>query len=192
MDVNETQTKKVRNAKRMMLWFGIVSLTMTFAGLTSAYVISKERPDWEGQLDLPEAFTWSTLVIVLSSLCLVAASRTLQNQQKDLTSVLVLSTFGLGVVFFILQINGFQEIIDQGYYFTGESSGIKSSYIYILVVLHLVHLAAGMISLSIVLVKQLAGKYTDSNPLGFELSSTFWHFVDVLWVLLFVFLTFLR
>ena len=190
--MNETQIKKIRSAKRMMLWFGIVSLTMTFAGLTSAYVVSKKRPDWEAQLDLPAAFTWSTLVIVLSSLCLIAAFRALQNKQKDLTSILVISTFALGVVFFVLQIDGFEAIINQGYYFTGASSSIKSSYIYILVVLHLVHLAAGMISLSVLLVKQLAGKYDYEYPLGFELGATFWHFVDILWVLLFLFLTFFR
>lgn len=192
MDMNEVQMKKKRNAKRMMLWFGIVSLTMTFAGLTSAYVVSKSRPDWEANLELPEAFTWSTLVIVLSSLCLIGAFRALKAQRRVLTSSLVISTFALGVVFILLQVEGFNSIIDQGYYFTGESSSVKSSYIYILVVLHLVHLAAGMISLSVLLIKQLAGKYRSKHPLGFELAATFWHFVDVLWILLFLFLTFFR
>ena len=192
MDMKEVQMKKKRNAKRMMLWFGIVSLTMTFAGLTSAYVVSKSRPDWEANLELPEAFTWSTLVIVLSSLCLIGAFRALKEQKRVLTSSLVVSTFALGVVFILLQIQGFNAIIDQGYYFTGESSSVKSSYIYISVVLHLVHLAAGMISLSVLLIKQLAGKYTSKHPLGFELAATFWHFVDVLWILLFLFLTFFR
>jgi len=192
MDINEVQMKKRRNAKRMMLWFGIVSLTMTFAGLTSAYVVSKKRPDWEGQLNLPEAFTWSTLVIVLSSLCLIAAFKALKNKQKNLTSILVVSTFVLGILFIILQLNGFDSIIQQGYYFTGESSNIKSSYIYILVVLHLAHLVAGMISLSVLLVNQLKGKYNSKYPIGFELAATFWHFVDVLWILLFLFLTFFR
>lgn len=192
MDMNEVQMKKKRNAKRMMLWFGIVSLTMTFAGLTSAYVVSKSRPDWEANLELPEAFTWSTLVIVLSSLCLIGAFRALKKQKSFLTSSLVISTFALGVVFILLQVEGFNSIIDQGYYFTGESSSVKSSYIYILVVLHLVHLAAGMISLSVLLIKQLAGKYRSKHPLGFELAATFWHFVDVLWLLLFLFLTFFR
>jgi cytochrome c oxidase subunit 3 len=192
MAVSEAEMKKKHNAKRMMLWFGIVSLTMTFAGLTSAYVVSKKRPDWEAQLDLPEAFTLSTLIIVLSSLCLIGAFRALKNQQKKLTSILVVSTFALGVVFIILQIDGFDSIVEQGYYFTGESSSIKSSYIYILVVLHLIHLAAGMISLSVLLVKQLAGRYNSKNPIGFELAATFWHFVDVLWILLFLFLTFFR
>ncbi len=192
MDMNEVQMKKRRNAKRMMLWFGIVSLTMTFAGLTSAYVVSKSRPDWEANLELPEAFTWSTLVIVLSSLCLIGAFRALKAQKRSLTSSLVVSTFALGVVFILLQIQGFNAIIEQGYYFTGESSSVKSSYIYILVVLHLAHLAAGMISLSVLLIKQLAGKYNSKHPLGFELSATFWHFVDVLWILLFLFLTFFR
>jgi cytochrome c oxidase subunit 3 len=192
MDMNEVQMKKKRNAKRMMLWFGIVSLTMTFAGLTSAYVVSKSRPDWEANLELPDAFTWSTLVIVLSSLCLIGAFRALKGQKRMLTSSLVIATFALGVVFILLQIQGFNAIIDQGYYFTGESSSVKSSYIYILVVLHLAHLAAGMISLSVLLIKQLAGKYNPKHPLGFELAATFWHFVDVLWILLFLFLTFFR
>lgn len=192
MDMTDVQMKKKNNAKRMMLWFGIVSLTMTFAGLTSAYVVSKSRPDWPAELDLPDAFTWSTIIIIISSLSLFAAFRAKKQKQRSLTSGLVIVTFILGVIFIYLQFVGFQSIVDQGYYFTGESSSIKSSYIYILVMLHLLHVGAGMISLTVMLVRQLMGKYDNEKRIGFELSATFWHFVDVLWLLLFLFLTFFR
>lgn len=190
--MKDVQMKKKNNAKRMMLWFGIVSLTMTFAGLTSAYVVSKSRPDWPAELDLPDAFTWSTLVIIISSLSLIAAFRTRKQKQKSLTTGLVIITFLLGVIFIYLQFAGFQSIVDQGYYFTGESSSVKSSYIYILVILHLIHVGAGLISLTVMLIRQLMGKYDNEKRIGFELAATFWHFVDVLWILLFLFLTFFR
>ena len=48
----------------MMLWFGMISMSMTFAGLTSAYVVSSSRSDWIEQIELPFAFTLSTLLII--------------------------------------------------------------------------------------------------------------------------------
>ena len=76
------QVKKIR-AKKMMLWFSMISISMTFAGLTSAYVVSKSRPDWLEDFSLPASLYWSTLVILLSSLILACQKR-LTNNPKQL------------------------------------------------------------------------------------------------------------
>lgn len=74
---------KRNRALKMMLWFGIGSLFMTFAGLTSAFIVSKNREDWVQNFDLPEAFYYSLIFILSSSIILIFARRLLiKNQQK--------------------------------------------------------------------------------------------------------------
>ena len=58
--------EKNSRAIKMMLWLGIASLFMTFAGFTSAFIVSKSREDWITNFDLPQAFTFSLVVIIIS------------------------------------------------------------------------------------------------------------------------------
>ena len=96
----------------------------------------------------------------------------------------------LAFAFVYFQFQGFGEIIEQGYYFTGAESSITTSYLYVLVLLHLAHLAGGVIIVTYVLFRTLKGKYSEGNTLGFELAVTFWHFLDILWLYLFLFVSF--
>jgi cytochrome c oxidase subunit 3 len=66
------------------------------------------------------------------------------------------------------------------------------SFIYIIAVVHIAHVVAGLISLIVVIYNHFKQRYTASQMLGFELSATFWHFVDGLWLFLFLFLYFFR
>lgn len=185
------QEKNIR-AKKMMLWFGIVSLIMSFAGWTSAFVVSSTREDWLKDFQLPNAFLVSTIVIIISSFTFFAAKRAIKNNNRSLTTVFLLITLALGVFFIINQLNGFQEIINSGYNFTGPTSNVTMSYIYLIAVVHIVHVVAAIISLLVVIVNHLRQKYNSKNLLGIELSATFWHFVDILWLYLFFFLYFVR
>ena len=72
-------------------------------------------------------------------------------------------------------------------YFTGPESSVTTSYVYILVFLHLAHLFAGMIVLTVVIAKFNKQKY-EKNKLGFELALIFWHFLGALWIYLFFFI----
>jgi cytochrome c oxidase subunit 3 len=105
---------------------------------------------------------------------------------------LLLITLGLAVTFIYFQFQGFGKIIEQGYYFTGAESSITTSYLYVLVMLHLAHLVAGIIVVLYVLVRTYQGKYLAGNTLGFEMAVTFWHFLDILWLYLFLFVSFYR
>ena len=78
MSESNLNTNKVR-AKKMMLLFALLSITMTFAGLTSAYLVSKGRPDWLVDFQLPNLFFYSTLIIVLSSLTIQISYYYLKN-----------------------------------------------------------------------------------------------------------------
>ena len=191
---------KVSKAKKMMLWFGMISITMTFAGLTSAFIVSSSRPDWLDSFVLPNWFTISTVSIVLSSIFFQFAKLRLDKYvrvslpeniniyiERNNVNILLVLTIITAVLFVVSQFLGFNEIISQGYYFTGPESSVTTSYVYILVFLHLAHLFAGMIVLTVVISKFNKQKY-ERNKLGFELALIFWHFLGALWIYLFFFM----
>ena len=183
---------KYNKAKKMMLWVGMISMAMTFAGLTSAYVVSSTRADWLSQFEIPSAFGISTLLILLSSITFYLAKKSLEVENIKQTKTLILITFLLALTFIYFQFKGFGDIISQGYYFTGAESSITTSFLYVLVLLHLSHLLAGMVVLSVVYFQLLRGRYSRSNTLGFELAHLFWHFLDALWVYLYLFVMLYR
>ena len=183
---------KTSRAKKNMLWFGIISLTMSFAGLTSAYVVSKERPDWISSFEIPQAFYIALVLIVLSSATVYLALRAIKKQQNKLGMVYLVSTFLLGSLFIFFQFRGFSEIIATGYNFTGPTSSITTSFIYLVVLLHVAHVFVGLISLLVVIYNHYKLKYENGKTLGVELAATFWHFVDIVWIYLFLFLYFVK
>mgnify|MGYP005721273565 FL=1 len=187
---NEIRLKTIK-AKKMMLLFSMLSIAMTFAGLTSAYIVSKARPDWLKNFELPLSFSLSTAIIVLSSITIWIAKKNLKKNNNSKSTNWLFITFVLGVFFIILQFVGFNSLISKGFFFTGAQSTITTSFLYVLTVLHLAHLFAGMIVLSVVIYNNIKGKYK-KEKLGFELAVTFWHFLGILWLYLFVFLYFFR
>lgn len=193
MDLTQgTAEEKNARAKKMMLWFGIVSLLMGFAGWTSAYIVSSSRDDWASDVALPQAFIYSTIVIVLSSLSYMMAKKAVKEGESRNAASWLWVTLVLGIIFIVVQFFGFSQLVANGYYFTGPTSSIKMSYVFLIAMVHIVHVAAGIISLLVVLVNQIRGKYTEENYLGLTLGATFWHFLDVLWVYLVLFMTFVK
>jgi cytochrome c oxidase subunit 3 len=191
MDLTQGTLKEKNNrAMRMMLWFGIVSLIMSFAGLTSAVLVSRQREDWLNDFEMPQAFFISCVLMVISSLTFIGAKRALKKSNRNVTTLLLLTTFGLGIAFVMSQYAGFNQIVASGYYFTGKTSNVTMSFIYVIAFVHVLHVFAGLISLLVVIYNHFKQKYTATNMLGMELSATFWHFVDILWLFLFLFLTY--
>ena len=185
-----TLKKKEAKAKKMMLLFALLSITMTFGGLTSAYVVSKGRPDWLVDFTLPVSFTYSTILLVISSITIHFAKFFVAKPNGKSKSLNFLwLTFALGIAFLFFQFNGFNDFIKQGYYFAGAQSNVTTSFIYVLAFVHILHLIAGLIVLSVLIYKTLNNKYKDSI-LGFSLGVTFWHFLDLLWLYLFLFFYF--
>ena len=193
MDLTQGSENQKRNrSRKMMLWFGIVSLIMGFAGLTSAYVVSSKREDWLDDVQLPQAFFISTVIIVLSSITYYMSRRKVIAHDNKKATILLVITLVLGIAFIVLQFIGFSEMLSSGYFFTGPTSNIKMSYIFLIAFVHILHVVAGLISLLVVLVKQTKGKYSADNRLGFELGETFWHFLGILWVYLILFMYFVK
>ena len=192
VSTEEQESKFIIRQKTAMplLWLGIVSIVMVFASLTSAVIVSKGSREWYS-FEMPMTFTYSTIIIALSSLTYWFAYRAAKKDQLSALKNNVLITFVLGLLFALFQFISWNQMVDQGIYFAGASSTISGSYLYILSGLHLAHMLGGLISLAVVYVKAGRSVYNSKNLLGLQLSSTYWHFLGGLWVYLYIFLNFI-
>jgi len=186
--------EKARNERsyKLLLLFAMLSMTMMFAGLTSAFVVSKSRADWLKNFELPVAFYISTAVIIGCSVTFHLAKKAIQKDNRNATTSFLLGTLALGILFVVLQFIGFGQIVAAGYYFTGSASNITTTFLYVVTIAHMAHLAGGLISLLIIIYNHFKQKYNSTQTTGIELGAMFWHFLDFLWVYLFLFLYFVK
>ena len=191
MTVAEEKARSERSYKLLLL-FAMVSMTMMFAGLTSAFVVSKSRADWLKDFQMPMAFFLSTATIIGCSVTFHLAKKAIKKDNRSATTYYLLGTLVLGILFVILQFQGFGQVVAQGYYFTGSASNITTTFLYVVTVTHLAHLAGGLISLLIIIYNHFKQKYNATQTLGIELGAMYWHFLDLLWVYLFLFLYFFK
>ena len=189
MSIQE-HNERIARTKKMLLWFAMISMFMMFAGLTSAYVVSASRPDWLDTLVLPMAFKLSTAVIIASSVTFHMIKVATKKGNRSAATAWLLTTLVLGVAFVFLQFQGFKQFTEMGYFLTGPGSNPTTSFIYIVTVVHVAHLIAGLIVLLVVIYNHFKQKYSSTQTLGIELGAMFWHFLDILWVYLFLFFYF--
>ena len=191
MSIEEHQIRKGKSYKLLLL-FGMISILMIFAGLTSAFVVSTSRPDWMNEFVMPTAFIYSTIVMITSSLTFYVVYRSVKSNNRAQATLFLWLTLLLGILFVCFQFIGFQQAVESGYYFTGSESNVTTSFLYIVVIVHLAHLIGGFISLFIVIYNHYKQKYNSSQTLGIELSAMYWHFMDFIWVYLFLFFYFFK
>lgn len=189
-----SQEQKIRNERsyKLLLLFAMVSMFMMFAGLTSAFVVSRSRVDWLKDFQLPTAFYISTIIIIGCSITFHLAKKAIKKDNQKATTYFLLGTLALGISFVISQFIGFRQVVDSGYFFTGNASTITTTFLYMVTIVHLAHLFGGLISLLIIIYNHFKQKYNSSQTLGIELGAMYWHFLDFLWVYLFLFLYFFK
>lgn len=172
---------------KILLWIAMASMVMLFAGLTSAYIVRKNEGNWI-EFSLPKMFTISTIVIIISSFIIQYAVYAIKRNLLNQVKIAVITTLGLGIAFVFMQFYAWTVMVDNGIHLVGNPSG---SFIYVLSGMHILHLAGGIISMIVISVKSIQEKYSPKNYLGIQLGAIFWHFLDILWVYLFVFVTFI-
>lgn len=180
-----------QKAAKPMLYIGIISMVMLFAGLTSAYVVRADNGNWL-VFQLPAIAMVSTAIIITSSITMFIAQRAIKNDNYQLTTIGIGLTFLLGIAFFYTQLEAWKQLTAQGIYFFGKYANASGSFLYLIALVHLAHMIGGLISLLVTLVKSLRRKYSSTEHLGIELTAIYWHFLDILWVYLFLFLYFFR
>ncbi len=161
---------------------------MLFAGLTSAYVVrAGSGNNWQ-IFELPSIAILATGIIVTSSLTMLWAQLAIKRGNTQITSLALLLTLLLGFAFFYCQYKGWQELTAQDIFFVGKGSSPSGSFLYLIALVHLAHMVGGLIALMVSLTKSLLKRYSATNYLGLELTAIYWHFLDILWVYLFLFL----
>lgn len=175
------------NPRKFILWLFIVSIVMMFAAWTSAYIVAQAEGIGRG-ISMPSLFTITTGLLLVSSVSMHLAYRAAKKDNLLQVKLFSSLTFLLGLAFLIGQFAGFGQLVDGNVYFVGGNA--IDSFTYVLPFMHGVHILAGLIFLLIVLVKAYRYKVHSKNMLSIEMCSTFWHFLDGLWLYLFLFLQF--
>jgi len=234
---NSEEKATLDRSKKMLLYVGIFSIVMLFAGLTSGYIVSMSDGFWV-EITMPTGFYWSTAVLLLSSVTIYFAKKKLEANNISLSKNLVLLTFLLGIAFTFLQFRSWNQLIEKGNYLSSGMAQLKgeygvdysffykgemlekvdgefyapsdalherplanklmgsrntaSSYVYILSIVHWMHLIGGLIYLIVVLFKFRGQKLNSENTLAVSQAGTYWHFLDALWVYLLLFLLFIH
>ena len=190
--ISQEELKDIRNrTAKPLMWVGIVGMVMLFAGMTSAYIVRQAEGNWL-YYDLPDTFYVSTAVIMISSMTMLLAQYAIKKDNTTLTTVMLLATLVLGFVFAMLQFQAWGELVDTGVFFAGRESNASGSFLYVLTGLHLAHLAGGLFALIFTSVKSILKKYSAEDHVGIGVAATYWHFLDILWVYLLLFLVFIR
>lgn len=178
-----TQQRNKIHPHKFTLWIAIGSIVMMFAGLTSAYIVKSNQASWQ-PIVIPKLFSYSTAIILVSSLTMQMALRSFKSREMRRYRVMIAVTTVLGILFVTLQYLGFRELWNTGVTFRGSSAG---QFLYVIAGLHALHVVGGVIALIVSFVKAFFGATKHYSSVPVELVSTYWHFVDFLWIYLFVF-----
>jgi cytochrome c oxidase subunit 3 len=173
--------------KKFNMWLFIFTSFMFFAALTSGFIVYSGGSGHGLNVILPNIFRYSTAVVILSSVTLFLSSRAAKRLEFGKQRLFLWLTFALGVLFCVLQIDGWYILTSKmGIYFVNPNA--SRSFIYIFTGAHLLHIFAGLL----VLLNALRASYRNvpqvKNLYKMEMSSIFWHFLDIIWIYLYVFL----
>ena len=198
--LEEPRKPLAMDPKKFALWLFIVSITMLFAALTSAYIVRKaDGGNWL-IFELPSVFWLNTAVIVLSSLTMQWAYFAAKRDKLGSVKALLIITTVLGFYFIGGQYIAWERLYESGVYFiTNNLPGSpevlspkppspSSSFLFVLTGLHALHLISGVIFILIVLNSAFKYKVHSKSMRLMQMGTTYWHFLTILWVYLFVFL----
>ena len=182
-----TETKTKIHPHKMYLWAGLGSIVMMFAGLTSAHIVKKGQANWL-EFELPNVFLFSTVAILLSSFTIQMAVKKFKEKEMNAYKGFIAVTAILGLVFITLQVQGFIALNANNVALIGPRSNSAASFLFVIVGMHLLHVLGGVLALLKVSLSSFSTKNKMDNALPVELVSTYWHFVDILWIYLIIFL----
>jgi len=174
-------------AKKFSMWIFIFTSFMFFAALTSGFIVYSGSKGHGLDVIMPRAFMYSTVVIIISSITLFIASRAARQLQFAKQRLFLWLTFFLGVAFFMIQLYAWYVLTyKMGIYFSNPNA--SRTFIYVFSGMHLLHVIAALL----VLLNAIRGSYKNipqvKNLFKMEMTSIFWHFLDIIWIYIYVFL----
>ncbi|MBH2003588.1 MAG: heme-copper oxidase subunit III [Sphingobacteriia bacterium] len=171
---------------KFTLWVAMGSMVMMFAGLTSAYIVKKNQSSWL-EFNLPVLFWYSTAVILVSSFTIQMAVQAHKAREMGKYRALITLTALLGLAFLVMQIMGFLDLESNNIALTGSRSNSAASFLLVITGLHMLHVLGGVVAILFIFIRAYNSQEKAGSSLPVELAATYWHFVDVLWIYLFIF-----
>jgi cytochrome c oxidase subunit 3 len=184
------QKRKIHPHK-FTLWVAIGSILMMFAGLTSAYIVKRSQASWL-MLEIPVIFWYSTAAILASSVTIQLSLKALKAREMMAYKRWLMITAVLGVLFLVLQIVGFKQFSANDIRLIGAGSNASYSFLLAISGLHGLHVLGGVIALVVIAIQALRVATRSYNTVPLEVAATYWHFVDALWIYLFIFFNWMK
>ncbi len=171
--------------KKLAMWTFIGSECMLFGSLIATFLVYRGRsvvgPYPEELLNIP-LITVTTFVLLMSSLMMVLALSAVQRDDRKMAKAWLLMTALFGLIFLGGQVYEFNHFVHEGLHL---SRNVFSSSFYVLTGTHGAHVAVGVLWLLSLFGMAVAGKLTSRNAVTVEIAGLYWHFVDVIWIVLF-------
>jgi cytochrome c oxidase subunit III len=177
---------------RIGMWVALASIVMLFVSLTSAYIVRQipalngGQVDWIS-LEMPPVLWLTTAALVLSSVTIEIARRALKRNEYHRFNRWITITTLLGIGFLVGQLIAWRQLAEQGIFVNTHP---HSSFFYLLTSLHGVHLLGGVIALCFVTVAALRMRIGMKKRSAVSVTTLYWHFMDGLWIYLFLLLFF--
>ena len=188
MTAQEVKPIYTVNPWKFIIWLFIISIIMLFAAFTSAYLVRRAEGNWT-EFEIPFIFYISTAVLLISSLTMHLSVKAARKDQLSGLRTLITVTAAGGIAFLVLQVVGWQELQQAGIYVKGNPA---ESFYYVLTGVHLFHIITGLCVLLFAFYSTFRGKIHAGNTTQIEVCATYWHFLDILWIYLFLFLIYFR
>ena len=186
-----SEQKRKIHPHKFTLWVAIGSILMMFAGLTSAYIVKRSQASWL-MIEIPMMFWYSTATILASSVTVQLALKALKKREVINYRRLLAVTAVLGVLFIVLQIVGFRQFAAQDIRLVGAGSNASYSFLLAISGLHGLHVLGGVVALVVIAIRALNSSTRSYSSVPLEIAATYWHFVDALWIYLFIFFTWMK
>ena len=175
---------------RIGVWVGIGSILMLFVALTSSYIVrSASSNDWQ-RIAMPRVLWLSTALIVISSITMEVSRRSLKQQSDAGYGRWLLITVALGLAFLASQLLAWRQFVRQGVYL---ASNPYNSFFYLFTAAHGLHLLGGILALGYLSLRTTKKRSTVEGELrrvgAADAATIYWHFMDGLWVALFMLLS---
>jgi len=171
---------------KFTLWVAMGSIVMVFAALTSAYIVKKNQSSWL-EINLPVIFSYSTALIIISSVTMILSLKAFKAREMRRYRVLITLTALLGTGFVLCQWLGFRELQLNNVALIGPKSNSAASFLFVITLIHIVHVLGGIVALLIIFFRAYSLKVKNYSSLPIELLGTYWHFVGAIWIYLFIF-----
>jgi len=176
---------------KFALWLFLITVTMAFAGWTSAYIVQMSFVDSSERIvfQLPNIL-WNNLAVILFSSVTMQFAMWASKREENKKALLGLGfTLILGIAFLLGQYEAWMVMDNDLPPVDKNRSDNLVTFFYLFVLLHGLHILSALIVLIVNVVRQLSKKISQQRLNRImEMAATFWHFLGVIWVYLFIFL----